>query len=80
MNEMTVYVRYNTIKTDYSTSPNILLGDLISQLCDRGVLPQGQNFIICKSNEQALDQSLSLRENGINDGDVLDVATPGKAG
>lgn len=80
MNDMTIYIRYNTVKTDYTTSPDILLGDLISQLIDRGVLPQGQNFIICKGNEQALDQSQTLRENGVGDGDVLDVATPGKAG
>ncbi|MBQ8618898.1 MAG: hypothetical protein IJ418_15500 [Clostridia bacterium] len=80
MNSITIYVRYNTMKTDFTTSPDILLGDFKSQLIDRGVLPREEHFIFCKGNETALWEDKTLSENGIKDGDVLDVATPGKAG
>lgn len=81
MNDITIYIRYKGTKNDFSCPPNIILGDLLSQLADRGILDAGLNYVVVKGNsEAALDQTRSLEDNGVCDGDVLDVAAPGKAG
>jgi len=81
MNDITIYIRYNTEKSDFTCPDSIILGDLLSQLAGRGFLTPGLNYVVVKgSSEEALDQTRSLHDNGVQDGDVLDVAAPGKAG
>ena len=81
MNDITIYIRYKDSKSDYTCPDTIILGDLLNQLAGRGVLDRGLNYVVVKGDsEEALDQTLSLQENGVQDGDVLDVAAPGKAG
>ncbi len=80
MEEITVFIRFNNVKNECKTTPDCILGDLLEQLSDRGIL-HGSNFVVVSGNsEVALDQSKSLEDNGIHDMDVLDVANPGKAG
>ena len=81
MNDITIYIRYKNSKSDYTCPDTIILGDLLSQLADRGVLDRGLNYVVVKGDsEEALDQTVSLQANGVQDGDVLDVAAPGKGG
>lgn len=80
MKEIVIYIRYKNSKTDISTAPDILLGDLISQLVDRKFLDAGNNYTVCKGTEAALDHARTLQENGVCHGDILDVGTIGTAG
>lgn len=81
MNEISVIIRYNGQKETIPTQSDIILGDLLEQIADRGVITPGQHYLVTKSGfEEALDHSLSLASLGVGDGDVLDLALPVKAG
>lgn len=81
MNEITITIRYGGEKHSVPTQDNIILDDLLQQLGDRGTLPRGQSWIVTRMGaDMALDLGQSLAENGITDGDVLDLALPTKAG
>lgn len=81
MSEITVIIRYNGQKDTIPTQSDIILGDLIEQLASRGIIAAGQQYLATKSGaEEALDHSLSLEDQGIGDGDIIDLALPVKAG
>ena len=81
MKEITISIRYNGEKFPVPTQDDIMLDDLLQQLGDRGMIPAGQNWVVTKMDEDyALDFGLSLADNGIMDGDVLELALPTKAG
>lgn len=81
MNEITIIIRYNAEKQSIPTQDDIILEDLLQQLGDRGSLPQNQNWVVTKmGGESALDLGLTLAENNVVDGDILDLALPSKAG
>lgn len=82
MNEITVIIRYNGQKETIPTQSDIILGDLIEQLASRGsFITAGQQYLATKSGtEEALDHGRSLEDLGIGDGDIIDLATPVKAG
>lgn len=81
MNEITIIIRYGGEKQSVPTQSDIILEDLLQQLSDRGSLPQNQNWVVTKKGgDMALDLETSLAENGIADGDILDLALPTKAG
>lgn len=80
MENITIYIRYNE-KFEVPTQNNIVLADLLSQLADRGNIPQGQSWIVVKQNSTTpLELGRTLSELGIRDGDVLDLGLPNKAG
>ena len=81
MNEINVIIRYGGEKQSISTMDNIILDDLLDQLGERGSLPKGQSWVVTKlGDDMAMDLGHTLLENGIEDGDVLDLALPTKAG
>lgn len=81
MNEITIVVRYGGEKQSIPTQDNIILDDLLQQLGDRHTIPQGQSWVVTKmGSDSALDLGRSLADNGITDGDILDLALPTKAG
>lgn len=81
MNDITIIIRYGGEKQSIPTQDNIILDDLLQQLGDRRSLPQGQSWIVTKmGSNAAMDLGRSLADNGIADGDILDLALPTKAG
>ncbi len=81
MNEITIVIRYAGNKHTVPTQDNIILDDLLQQLSDRGTLTAGQNWVVTKmGGNSALDLGRTLADNGIGDGDILDLALPTKAG
>lgn len=81
MNEISIIIRYNGQKETIPTQSNIILGDLLEQIANRGIIAPGQHYLVTKSGlEDALDHSSTLSELGIGDGDTLDLALPVKAG
>ena len=81
MRDITIVIRYGGEKQTVPTQSDIILDDLLQQLGDRDCLPRGMNWVVTKMGENnALDLGVSLEENKIVDGDVLDLALPTKAG
>ena len=81
MNDITIIIRSGGEKQSIPTQDNIILDDLLQQLGDRGSLPQGQSWVVTKmGGDAAMDLGRSLADNGIADGDILDLALPTKAG
>lgn len=81
MNDITITIRYGGEKQSVPTQDNIILDDLLQQLGDRGSLPQGQSWVVTKmGGDSAMDLGRTLADNGITDGDILDLALPTKAG
>lgn len=81
MKNIAITIRYGSEKQFVPTQDNIILDDLLQQLGDRGCLPQGQSWVVTKMGENvAMDLGRTLADNGIVDGDVLDLALPTKAG
>lgn len=81
MNNINIIIRFNAEKQSVPTQSDIILDDLLQQLGDRDVLPRNQNWVVTKMDSNtALDLGLSLADNHITDGDVLDLALPSKAG
>ena len=79
--EITLTIRYGGEKKSIDTDDTIVLDDLLGQLVDRGDLPQSRHWVVTKmGDETAMDPSMTLAENGIANGDVLDLALPTKAG
>ncbi len=81
METINITVCYDAQENEISTQTDIILGDLLSQLGARGMVPADKTLLVMKNkSEEALDQSKTLTENGIEDKDVLHVATAAKAG
>lgn len=81
MEEIIITVRTSDRKDDYAVTTDMELGDLIDQLCARGVLPSGELYTVMKSDSDlALDLTKTMSDNNIQNGDVLDVAVGGTAG
>jgi hypothetical protein len=81
MKEITIFIRYASEKQSVPTQDDIVLDDLLQQLADRGALPQGKSWVVFKEGKNtAMDLGRTLAENGIVDGDVLDLGLTSMAG
>ncbi len=81
MKDINITIRYDGEKHPVTTQDNIILDDLLQQLADRRDLPGGQGWVVTKmGDDSAMDQGRTLAENGIRDGDILDLGLLTKAG
>ena len=81
MELITVTIRYGGEKQAVPTQSDIVLDDMLQQLGDMGRIPKGEVWVVTKmGGDTAMDLGKTLEENGIVDGDVLDLALPTKAG
>ncbi len=81
MKEITIIIRYGSEKHQIPTQDDIILEDLLQQFSDRMSLDKTAGWVVSKEGQEtALDLSRSLADNGVVDGDILDLALPGKGG
>lgn len=83
MNNIDVTVRYRGEKATVPTQPDIVLEDFLDQLAERGVLglPAGQHWVVTLGDcDTALRPGQTLAKNGVQDGDVLNLAPVTKGG
>lgn len=81
MKEITIVIRYGSEKHQIPTQDDIILEDLLQQFSDRMNLDKTAGWVVSKEGQEtALDLGRSLADNGVVDGDILDLALPGKGG
>ena len=80
MKEITFMISSNGTKESVTYPNDLLLGTVIRECADHGIIPQSSQYLITKENESELDLGRSLADNGIEEGDVLYVGSITKAG
>lgn len=79
--QIEIFIEYNTKMRAVADDPNMLLGDLLEQMADKGQLPAGQNWIVVKEgSDEQLALGKSLAALGIQTGDTLFLGLPNKGG
>lgn len=79
MEEIIITIRTDDRKEDFGVVTDMLVADLVDQLCARGVLTSGALYTVMKGNDE-LDQNKTFAESGIQSGDILDIGSIGTAG
>lgn len=80
MKEITFMICSNGTKESVTYPDDLLLGTVIRECADHGIIVQNSQYLVTKEDDHALDLNRSLADNGIVDGDVLYVGSVTKAG
>lgn len=80
MKEITFMICSNGMKESVTYPDDLLLGTVIRECADHGIITQNSQYLITKEDDRALNMNVSLADNGIVDGDVLYVGSVTKAG
>lgn len=81
MEEITITLSYGGNEQEYICPKDWTIARVLSESAAQGFLPSATNYVVAKEKtEEALINSRTLEENGVQDGEVLNVGIPGKAG
>ena len=80
MKEITFMICSNGTKESVTYPDDLLLGTVIRECADHGIIVQNSQYLVTKEDDRALNLNRSLADNGIVDGDVLYVGSVTKAG
>ena len=80
MKEITFSICSNGIKESVTYPNDILLGTVIRECADHGIITQNSQYQVVKQDDSEMNLERTLADNGIQEGDVLFVGSVTKAG